>query len=112
MIEAILNDAVDLTSVADVSPFETFIDYAAEKNKRNEATRAWKALTAAERSAHNDKIENFLRASGTVDFNSAEAQRAKNLLPEFLKGKLYADFSKAEDYDAVLGKLLRRPRIA
>lgn len=33
-------------------------------------------------------------------------------LPEFLKGKLYADFSKAEDYEAVLGKLWRRPRIA
>ena len=32
-------------------------------------------------------------------------------LPEFLKGKLYADFSKAEDYEAVLGKLLRRLRI-
>lgn len=34
------------------------------------------------------------------------------VLPEFLKGKLYADFSKPEDYDAVLGKLLRRLRIA
>jgi hypothetical protein len=33
-------------------------------------------------------------------------------LPEFLKGKLYADFSKSEDYEAVLGKLLRRLRIA
>ncbi|GFO80642.1 MAG: hypothetical protein A49_02690 [Methyloceanibacter sp.] len=33
-------------------------------------------------------------------------------LPEFLKGKLYADFSNPEDYDAVLGKLLRRLRIA
>ena len=33
-------------------------------------------------------------------------------LPEFLKGKLYADFSKPEDYEEVLGKLLRRLRIA
>lgn len=33
-------------------------------------------------------------------------------LPEFLKGKLYADFSKPEDYDVVLGKLLRRLRIS
>lgn len=33
-------------------------------------------------------------------------------LPEFLKGKLYADFSKPEDYEAMLGKLLRRLRIA
>ncbi len=33
-------------------------------------------------------------------------------LPEFLKGKLYADFSKQEDYETVLGKLLRRLRIA
>jgi hypothetical protein len=33
-------------------------------------------------------------------------------LPEFLKGKLYADFSKPEDYEAVLAKLLRRLRIA
>jgi hypothetical protein len=33
-------------------------------------------------------------------------------LPEFLKGKLYADFSKPEDYETVLGKLLRRLRIA
>jgi hypothetical protein len=33
-------------------------------------------------------------------------------LPEFLKGKLYADFSKPEDYEAALGKLLRRLRIA
>lgn len=33
-------------------------------------------------------------------------------LPEFLKGKLYADFSKSENYEAVLGKLLRRLRIA
>ena len=32
-------------------------------------------------------------------------------LPEFLKGKLYADFSKPEDYETVLGKLLRRLRI-
>ena len=32
-------------------------------------------------------------------------------VPEFLKGKLYADFSKPEDYEAVLGKLLRRLRI-
>ena len=32
-------------------------------------------------------------------------------LPEFLKGKLYADFSKPEDYEEVLGKLLRRLRI-
>ena len=32
-------------------------------------------------------------------------------LPEFLKGKLYADFSKPTDYEAVLGKLLRRLRI-
>ncbi len=32
-------------------------------------------------------------------------------LPEFLKGKLYADFSKAEDHEAVLGELLRRLRI-
>ncbi len=29
-------------------------------------------------------------------------------LPEFLKGKLYADFSTPEEYEAVLGKLLRR----
>lgn len=33
-------------------------------------------------------------------------------LPEFLKGKLYADFSKSQDYETVLGKLLRRLRIA
>jgi hypothetical protein len=33
-------------------------------------------------------------------------------LPEFLRGKLYADFSKPEDYEAVLEKLLRRLRIA
>jgi hypothetical protein len=33
-------------------------------------------------------------------------------LPEFLKGKLYADFSKPEEYEAVLAKLLRRLRIA
>ncbi|SCY39949.1 toll/interleukin-1 receptor domain-containing protein [Paracoccus tibetensis] len=33
-------------------------------------------------------------------------------LPGFLKGKLYADFSKPEEYEAVLGKLLRRLRIA
>ncbi len=32
-------------------------------------------------------------------------------LPEFLKGKLYADFSKPEEYEAVLAKLLRRLRI-
>lgn len=32
-------------------------------------------------------------------------------LPGFLQGKLYADFSKPEDYDTVLGKLLRRLRI-
>lgn len=79
MIESILNDAVDLTPVADVSPFETSIDYAAEQNKRDESTRAWKALTVAEQSAHNGKIENFLSVSGIVDFKSAEAQRAKNL---------------------------------
>jgi TIR domain len=33
-------------------------------------------------------------------------------LPEFLKGKLYADFSKPEEYEVVLAKLLRRLRIA
>ncbi len=33
-------------------------------------------------------------------------------LPEFLRGKLYADFSKPEDYEEVLAKLLRRLRIA
>ncbi|WP_445143320.1 toll/interleukin-1 receptor domain-containing protein [Dyella sp. Tek66A03] len=33
-------------------------------------------------------------------------------LPEFLKGKLYADFSKPENYESVIGKLLRRLRIA
>jgi hypothetical protein len=33
-------------------------------------------------------------------------------LPEFLKGKLYADFSEPEEYEAVLAKLLRRLRIA
>lgn len=33
-------------------------------------------------------------------------------LPGFLKGKLYADFSRPEEYEAVLGKLLRRLRIA
>lgn len=33
-------------------------------------------------------------------------------LPEFLKGKLYADFSKPENYEVVLAKLLRRLRIA
>jgi TIR domain len=32
-------------------------------------------------------------------------------VPEFLKGKLYADFSKPEEYEAVLAKLLRRLRI-
>ena len=32
-------------------------------------------------------------------------------LPEFLKGKLYADFTKPEDYEQVLDKLLRRLRI-
>lgn len=32
-------------------------------------------------------------------------------LPEFLKGKMYADFSKPEEYEAVLAKLLRRLRI-
>ena len=32
-------------------------------------------------------------------------------LPEFLKGKMYADFSKPEEYDAMLAKLLRRLRI-
>lgn len=33
-------------------------------------------------------------------------------LPEFVNGERYADFSKAEDYEAVLGKFLRRLRIA
>jgi len=33
-------------------------------------------------------------------------------LPEFLKGKLYADFSKPEEYETVLAKLLRRLRIS
>ena len=33
-------------------------------------------------------------------------------LPEFLKGKLYADFSNPEAYEPVLAKLLRRLRIA
>ncbi|MDP3635150.1 toll/interleukin-1 receptor domain-containing protein [Phenylobacterium sp.] len=32
-------------------------------------------------------------------------------LPEFLRGKLYADFSKPEEYEEVLAKLLRRLRI-
>ena len=32
-------------------------------------------------------------------------------LPEFLKGKLYADFSKDEHHEDVLGELLRRLRI-
>jgi TIR domain len=32
-------------------------------------------------------------------------------LPEFLKGKLYADFTDPKDYEAVLAKLLRRLRI-
>lgn len=32
-------------------------------------------------------------------------------LPEFLKGKMYADFSKPEEYEAMLSKLLRRLRI-
>jgi len=32
-------------------------------------------------------------------------------LPEFLKGKMYADFSKPEEYEAMLAKLLRRLRI-
>jgi len=32
-------------------------------------------------------------------------------LPEFLKGKLYADFTDAKEYEAVLAKLLRRLRI-
>lgn len=31
--------------------------------------------------------------------------------PEFLKGKLYADFSDPEEYETVLAKLLRRLRI-
>lgn len=33
-------------------------------------------------------------------------------LPEFLKGKLYADFTDPKTYDAMLTKLLRRLRIA
>ncbi|WP_211863322.1 toll/interleukin-1 receptor domain-containing protein [Neoroseomonas soli] len=33
-------------------------------------------------------------------------------LPEFLKGKLYADFSKPQEYEDILAKLLRRLRIA
>lgn len=33
-------------------------------------------------------------------------------LPEFLKGKLYADFSDPDEYEAALAKLLRRLRIA
>lgn len=32
-------------------------------------------------------------------------------LPEFLKGKMYADFSNPDEYMAVLAKLLRRLRI-
>ena len=32
-------------------------------------------------------------------------------LSEFLQGKLYADFTNPEDYEAVLGMLLRRLRI-
>jgi hypothetical protein len=32
-------------------------------------------------------------------------------LPEFLKGKLYADFTDADQYEATLAKLLRRLRI-
>lgn len=32
-------------------------------------------------------------------------------LPEFLRGKMYADFSNPEEYEAVLAKLLRRLRI-
>ena len=32
-------------------------------------------------------------------------------LPEFLKGKLYADFTNPKDYEKVLAKLLRRLRI-
>ncbi len=32
-------------------------------------------------------------------------------LPEFLKGKLYADFTDPDTYEEVLGKLLRRLRI-
>ena len=33
-------------------------------------------------------------------------------MPPFLRGKLYADFSKPEEYEAFLGKLLRRLRIS
>lgn len=79
MIEHILNDAVDLLPVADESPFETSVDYATELKKRDEATQAWKVLTAKERSSHKDKIENYLISSGVIDIKSAEAQRAKNL---------------------------------
>lgn len=35
----------------------------------------------------------------------------KSELPEFLKGKLYADFSNPDDYEVMLAKLLRRLRI-
>ncbi|MDD5389959.1 MAG: YaaC family protein [Gallionellaceae bacterium] len=79
MIEAILDDTVELQPVLDESPFDSAVDYAAEIKKRDDATRSWRSLASEEKAKYKDKIEDYLIGNGVADLKSNDAQRGKNL---------------------------------
>ncbi len=88
MIESILSDVIDLQEPQCISPFESKVDYAAETKRRDQLQENWRSLSAIDKGTHNNKIENYYKCNGLIDFNAPEALRGKNLY--LLKKEIYA----------------------
>lgn len=79
MIEAILDDDIEVKSASNGPPFAATLNYAEEMAKREAATAKWKSMDVTERALHKNQLENFLTREGATNLKSDIGLQAKNL---------------------------------
>lgn len=98
MIEAILNDDVDLLSVPGDSPFESTVDYHEETQRREYLIQTWKDLLPEQKKTYIN-LEGYLKAEGLIDLKSPEALRGKNLF--LLKNEINSHIREEDPFKSL-----------
>ncbi|HSX59966.1 MAG TPA: YaaC family protein [Tahibacter sp.] len=78
MLDEILVDEFITTKAENHPPFATTIDYEAESRKRDEATKRWAELTAADRGKFNNRLEKYHSDEGVIDLKAPSVSSSKN----------------------------------
>jgi hypothetical protein len=79
MIEAILDDEVEVKLAPNSPPFAATLDYAEAIARRNAAVAKWRAMDATARAPHKERLELFCTHEGVPDLKSDVGLQAKNL---------------------------------